>query len=54
MGEGVGIFSGTLEPRFNKPLYNKVLGITNAAKVTVKCMEQNLYITNLDIAKSLL
>ena len=29
MGEGVGIFSGTLEPRFNKPLYNEVLGITN-------------------------
>ena len=43
----------TVEPRFHEPLYNEVLGITNdirsPAKVTVKCMEQNL-----DITKSLL
>ena len=37
---------GTVEPRFTKPLYNEVLGITkdflSPAKITVKCMEQNL------------
>ena len=42
----------TVEPRFNEPLFNEVLDITNAiifyvpAKVTVKYMEKNLDITN--------
>ena len=40
----------TVEPRFSEPLYNEVLGITN--DITVKCVEQNLDITNLDITKS--
>ena len=30
----------TVEPRFNHPLYNKVL-----AKITIQCMEQNLDVT---------
>ena len=33
----------TVEPRFNEPLFNEVLDITNdtlcPAKITVKCME---------------
>ena len=44
----------TVEPRFNEPLYNEVLGITiffSRAKITIKGMEQNLDITNLDFAK---
>ena len=49
-------FYGTVEPRFNKPLYNEVLGITNdilqPGQSYSKCMEQNLDITNLDITKS--
>ena len=38
----------TVEPRPNEPLYNKVLGITNDVLQCglVKCMEQNLDITN--------
>ena len=46
----------TVEPQFNEPLFNKLLGITNntfgPTKVTVKCMEQNLYLTNLDLMNS--
>ena len=47
-------FMNTVEPRFNEPLYNEVLGITiffSRAKITIKGMEQNLDITNLDFAK---
>ena len=41
----------TLEPRFDEPPYNEVLGITNVifftlTKVTVKCMEQDLRLIN--------
>ena len=40
----------TMEPRFNEPLFTELLGITNnifgPTKVTVKCMEQNLDLTN--------
>ena len=44
----------TVEPPFNEPLYNEVLGITNdilqpGHSFIVKCMEQNLDIMNLDI-----
>ena len=42
-----------MESRFNEPLFNEVLDITNdnynfyvPAKVTVKCMEKNLDIMN--------
>ncbi len=53
-----GFCKATEEPRFNEPLHNEVIGIPNnilrPAKVTVKCMEQNLEITNLDITKSTL
>ena len=35
--------SGTLEPRCNKPLYTILF---SPAKITVKCMGQNLDITN--------
>ena len=42
------------EPPFNKPLYNN--GVTNyflqPAKISVKCLEQNLALTNLDLMKS--
>ena len=51
----------TVEPRFNEPLYTKVLGIMNnfliffsRAKITIKCVEQNLDIMNIDLTKSLL
>ena len=47
-------FMNTVEPRFNEPLYNEVLGITiffSRAKITIKGMEENLDITNLDFAK---
>ena len=41
------VLSNTVEPRFNEPLFNEALDITNVpAKVTVKCMEKNLDITN--------
>ena len=48
------ISSSTVEPQFNEPLYNKFLDINersffSLAKVTIKYMEQNLDITNLDI-----
>ena len=48
----------TVEPRFNEPLYNELLGLTNdffisPGKIIVKCMEQNLYITNLDLTNIL-
>ena len=41
----------TVEPRFNEPLFNEVLDNERynfyvQAKVTVKCMEKNLDITN--------
>ena len=38
----------TVEPQFNGPLYNKVLGISNNILQPgfLKCMEQNLDITN--------
>ena len=42
-------------PILNEPLYNEVLGITNdffsPAKITIKCMEKNLEIMNLDLTK---
>ena len=47
----------TVEPGFNEPLYKEDLGITNdtlqPGQNTVKCMEQNLDITNLVIANKI-
>ena len=44
-----------MELRFNEPLYNEVLGLTSdilqPGKVILKCMEQNLHITNLEKPK---
>ena len=45
-----------MELQFNEPLFNDVLGITNnikPAKVTVKFMEKNLYLTNINKKKIL-
>ena len=45
-----------MEPRFNEPLFNEHLGVTNnifrPGKSTVKCMEQKLDLTNLDLTNS--
>ena len=53
---GGGLEWSTVEPQFNKPLYNEVLSITNSflqpGQNYSKCMEQNLDITNLDLTKS--
>ena len=50
--------TATVELRFNEPLFNELLGITNKifrpAKIAVKCMEKNLDLTNLDLTSSLI
>ena len=47
-------FYSTVEPCFNKPSYNKVLGIINnipsPSTIIVKYMEKKLYVQNLIMA----
>ena len=41
-----------MEPRFNEPLYNEVLGTTNDFLRSGQCMEQNLDLTKSSVSTS--